>query len=133
MAYYVDILDKMLSTDNLGLIESSSYLKKYLAGVATQAALQNTVFNIMKKSLIKNILYWKTIQPFAVWEYGLGIEYGPESKEVDEMLKTQFPSKLFEDSAEMIHNAKSFEIFLLFLIFLFHRKSASFIGSYIHS
>nr|HPG37124.1 hypothetical protein [bacterium] len=123
LAYYVDILDKMLSTDNLGLIESSSYLKKYLAGVATQAALQNTVFNIMKKSLIKNILYWKTIQPFAVWEYGLGIEYGPESKEVDEMLKTQFPSKLFEDSAEMIHNAKSFEDLLVVPDFSFFTEN----------
>lgn len=106
--HYIEVLDKTLLADNSGQLESSSYLKKYLSCTAEDPELHKKAFSILKKALIKNILYWKNIPSFTLWEYNLKIEYSAESKEVEEMLKSQIHSKLFEDSAQTIHNALSF-------------------------
>ncbi|MGI6395484.1 MAG: PEP/pyruvate-binding domain-containing protein [bacterium] len=107
--HYIDILDQVVSSDSSGQLEASSYLKNYLNNVAEIPEFHDKVFDILKKAIKENSHYWSSITPFGLWEKNLNIEYSKESMEIDEILKTQIPSSLFESSKKMIENAKSFK------------------------
>jgi len=107
--YFVDLTDQVLANEKSGLMESSSSLKKYITEICKEPRVHTVVSGMMKRVLIKNILYWKNLQPFTVWLIESGIECGIESQEVEKVIKEQFPDNLFDESMDMIHRASCCE------------------------
>lgn len=105
----LDIFDHIMSAENSGLMESSGSIKKFMVRISKDPQAHSTIFRILKKALVRNILYWKNIPSFSEWFSDTKTAHETEYREIESAMKQQFPEIFFDETVQMIQKASGCE------------------------